>query len=124
MWSNFQHRARRAISPRKSPYVPLIPRAPLFAKAPKSERALMELRGGDKLKDISLNHLIDILEAGRINKVREDANKVKIRITEDDGSDTDLEREDDGPDTRIIGGQRVMSQQQFPWVVMIKGTGA
>ena len=84
----------------------------------------MEVRGGDKLKDISLNHLIDILEAGRINKVREDANKVKIRITEDDGSDTDLEREDGGPDTRIIGGQRVMSQQQFPWVVMIKGTGA
>ncbi|CBY13815.1 unnamed protein product [Oikopleura dioica] len=120
MWSNFQHRARRDVSPRRSPHALLIPRAPLFAKAPKTERALVELRGGEKLKDISLNHLIDILEAGRINKVREDANKVKIRITEDDGSDVELERKDDGPDTRIIGGQRVMSQQQFPWVVMIK----
>jgi len=120
MWSNFQHRARRDVSPRRSPHALLIPRAPLFAKAPKTERALVELRGGEQLKDISLNHLIDILEAGRINKVREDANKVKIRITEDDGSDVELERKDDGPDTRIIGGQRVMSQQQFPWVVMIK----
>ncbi|CAG5095833.1 Oidioi.mRNA.OKI2018_I69.XSR.g14359.t1.cds [Oikopleura dioica] len=61
MWSNYQHRARRAVPTRTTPYIPLISRAPLFEKAEKNERALAQRSG--KLSDISLDHLIDILEA-------------------------------------------------------------
>lgn len=66
------------------------------------------------LDNISNEHLIQILEAGRIKKKpSRTLERVNIRIGPEEKRKGLLS-------TRIVGGSRVESQQQWPWVVMIK----
>jgi len=67
------------------------------------------------LKGISNKHLIQILEAGRLEKEK-DLETVKINILPSEPSSEPISK----GHTRIVGGDRVQSQQQWPWVVMIK----
>lgn len=69
------------------------------------------------LAGISNEHLIHLLEAGRIKKAEEEV-KINIGPSMSDR----LFRKDQKfvANTKIVGGSRVESQQKYPWVVMLK----